>query len=555
MKIPIRLVLAWYVLTAPSFALARDWMESHTLYLARQGSLEKGIRHYQHLVKEHQQHNFPLLESLIETFLLQEMQSSKEDRQVRALVGLNISERWDNFAILKAGMKSHFPGVKAFALQILSQVEDDRSHFLIKEALSSPYPAIQLKAAHFLTLRKSSLSAQWIEGIMRRFPVEFWPCFSKLFAIVNTPESLAILQQLSSHPYLALRLSALHAAVDCYCASFAPTLKAALTHSNEAEREIAAWGLGSFQDSSMNARLRQMATNGTNAENLSASRALIALGEEQWIETIIDKAKKHNTKAILLLGNHKKGLPVLENLLQSNDFSVKLHAALALLQQKNGAGIQSLYTALETDSYFFASAPSLGQTLCSWKVLPSQQQTNPELREALKQSTYFFKENILIQALELPKPQFLALSEHVLQKGDRALISPLMHLLEATACEEVVLLLEKYAHAWDNLYAKLHCQLALFRLDKGALYENSLLSYMQTHQKNIILNLSPKPDKKSTSSSLFSLEEQTALLYEIYDTLANLHTEKSVHILLNALLDAHPDNRAIIGGFLLKTIQ
>ncbi len=525
------------------------------------GQTTKSIELYETFVKENQAHDFKILEEIAHILLSQGAASTDEECQLLSMYGAGIAQTKEEIELYDLGISSRNPMTQMATIQFLRLVGDDRAEELLLKAFSSPFLIVRMEAAYALALRKSPVSTGIIESLMQRLPPPFRIYFPELFAMIGSQDAIGIMKRLVGDHQLAVRLSTILAAARFGRDDFLTTIRAGLTHKDNSELETCSTAAGFLKDSYSLPALKKLALSSSANVRLAACRSLSLLGEHSYRETIIECARKKDPMAILLLGNIPNTEPLLISLLKDYHFFIRVNAALSLLEKRDPACTATLIQMLLKDSRDLGFQPmsSQGNTLISWKVIPSSTQYAKKTNRDIPSITLSLRESILKQALELPQESFLKIAQAIFFHKQNDLIPLLVHLLENLNSPEAIALLQEESRHVGTPFIRTYCHLALYRLKAEGPHAEMLFKWIENKKGHELIRfrpLLPWTERQGTSTPyLLTPEETSQLLIEGFQTIADSHDIDGIRILVNAIGTGNSKNKYALAGLLLKAIQ
>lgn len=395
---------------------------------------------------------------------------------------------------------------------------------------------------------------------MYRLPPPFKVYFPEFFSMIGTPEAFVILTNLINDAQLPVRLSSFLCAAKYGRDDLLSYIRSAATHLNSAEQEVCAKALGILGDVHSIDRLKNLANSHSSEVRLAASFSLFELGLESYGEKILDLARNKNLFAIRLLTKLPNGKETLKKLLPDPDFSVRINAALSLLELRDPSCAPALLEILIQDGRDLAIYPSFspGKSLQCFKIIPSAAQIAEKTKSDILGITLSIKERILGQALNLEEPVFLKIAETLFASRQYALIPLLVHLLENLQTDGSLKLLEGQAEKIGAPLIRGYCQLALYRLGKDQKLEGRFFSWIDAEKKERLIQfrqILPWTVRENNFPFELTPEEKSRLLIESFEAIADRHDNKGIDFLLSAIKDGHELNRYALAGLLLRCIQ
>jgi len=537
----------------------------HILYLLQSREFAKGIDLYQDYKKILGRHDFEILQQMGLLLLEQGARSADPETQLTSIYGSGIAGIAASLDILEAGITSTQPQTQVAAIQLLGGLQDDRCEELLTKAMSSDYFFTRLEAAYQLSLRKSRVATGQIEALMYKVPPQVRFFFPQFFALIGTSDAISLLRQMMDDPFHMTRIEAILSAAKFGRDDLLPPIRARATHLDPAEQEACAAALGFLKDSKSLPVLRTLSRSPSTNIKLSAIYALHQLGEESAKEQIVLLAKEGNLFAINLLGTIPGTQEVLVNFLNASDLQLRFNASLALLKLKDPRVAPVLLEFLIRDVRDLGFQPqhSVGNSLLSWKVIPSAQHHQKDGYDILSVSLSV-REHLLRECLELPASDFLFIASALFQTKQIDLIPLLVALMENLQTKETIDLFEQKAEAAGAPLTRTYCHLACFRLNKKESHKRAILQWMETKKQTEMIRFRPMvawntqmPDRIPETANAFELtpEENSRLLIECYQTMAREHAEESIDVILDGLKSGHPKNRSVLAGLLIQAIQ
>ncbi|MCF7806597.1 MAG: HEAT repeat domain-containing protein [Simkaniaceae bacterium] len=533
----------------------------HVLFLMSAGKVERAIEAYQNYHQETGLHDFEILEEIGRILIEQGCASKDLETGMISLYGAAISSlaRVENF--LEHAVRNPHPNVQLVALQLLSRMNNDAIDDLIAKGMSSEFLMIRLETLHHLTARRSKLALAHTDSLMRMLPHEFKVFFPDFFASLDSPEATSALKALIADRDLQVRLSALLSVAKYMRDDLLPDVKTALSHPNPAEREASALVVGFLNDSSSIEVLKELLDSPYEGVRLAALLSLFRLGDESMAIKIQEMAMTGNPFAIQMLSDLPLTEDLLYNLSQNEDPMIQLNAVMALLRKRDPRSLPSLMQFLIRDMSDIGFIPnfSLGRAFIAWRPVPSATQQAEKLQVDLPSITWNLKEEMLMQAMELPNSGFISLAKEIFDRGQQQLIPLVVRLLENIHTDEAITLLQYNANRIGSPLIRSYCLLGLYRLGNAGEYGEKFLSWINEQKGTELIRFRPIAprtlDVEITSNYHLTPEENSALLVESFEAIARKHETLSIDCILNALKDGNIKNRPALGGLLLLAIH
>ena len=536
----------------------------HILYLMSIHEVEKAIDEYLQIYKTQKKHDFEILEQMCHTLLETGSCSPNPDDQLLTLFGISLSGSSGNFlTFLETAIRSPYPEVQAAALQILSQVHEDKCNDIISVGLRSNYLQIRFEALFYLIHRKSFNSLGQVESLINLLPEQARPLFVELYAIHGSFESIQILKQLINDKDPGVRITAILYSALYQRDDLLINIRSSLTHSDHLIKEAACFAIGHLRDLHSIETLQKIALNSHFPETkLTALISLFRLGCKTAENRILEMAKEGNLFAIHFLSEISESDYILEPLLSSKDPNIALNATIALLHRKNRIVLPKLLDLIQTDIEVTGYAPfsSPGHALIAWKKTSQGSLKGKDQKTQLKAVTLHFQEEILSKALDLQSDAFIEIARAIMQSRQTKLLPLLVRLLENEGSEAARSLLIEKAYGIEHPLIRSYCKLALYRMHISDFYRTEFLKWL-AHQKNTrMIEFRPMIEEgrkagKHKGSNLLSPEEISGLFIESFHALAINHDPDGIEFLLESLRDGHSKNRYAFAGLLLKSIH
>lgn len=530
------------------------------LYLMQKGEVERSLALYQKQVECEKKHDFSLLEELGYILLNQGAQSEEEECQLLSMYGAGIAGTLESVEIYEFGMKSRNPMAQVATIHFLSEVLDDRAEELLLSAFSSPYLGIRLEAAYALAMRKSLKATGLIDSLMQKLPPHFRIFFPELFAMIGTADAMGVLQRLINDRFPPVRLASILAAAKFGRDDFLNSIRSSLTHSEQAEQEACAAAIGYLKDANSIPALEKLAASPSPPVKLAACRSLIQLGSQAYEQEIIKAAQEKNPLAIMLLSDIPHTESLLASLAEDYNFNIRVNASLALLKKRDVRAVPTLMKMLIQDEKDLGYQPmfSHGRSLMAWKVIPSSTQYAKKMERDIPSISLALKEQILMEALELPEAVFLLAARELFEKKQNDLIPLLIHLLENLKTPAAIQLLKHQSRRAGAPFIRTYCHLSLYRLGIEGPHRDLLFHWVEEKKDHEMIRfrpILPWTEQQRTSTFQLTPEETSRLLVEAFVTLAERHDPEGIDLLLSAIQKGHKKNRYALAGLLLKSIQ
>ncbi|MDX8431594.1 MAG: HEAT repeat domain-containing protein [Candidatus Algichlamydia australiensis] len=534
---------------------------SHILFLIKRGETERAIKEYMHHRNEVGHHEPELLEEMAISLLHEGITSSNTDVQMMSMFGAKAAKVLCPLHIFEEGLNSQSPYVQAAALGTVAEMHEDYTDDLILEGMHSKFLMIRVQTAYFMAQRAAKGACGQIESLMRKLPPQFWAYFPELYAQLETSDARALLKSLLNHQLLQVRLATLFAITKFGRDDLLPSIRALSTHVDPFEQEMAAFSLGHFGDIGSKKQLEHLAKSPSDDVKLAALYALMQIGEEQHFSEIVKMAEKKNLFAVYLLHKWERGKDILAKLVHDRDINVRLNATVALLKLKEVRALGAIAEfLLKTPSDLgFEPQLSAGSSLRAWRVKRLASAQPKEERERLAMITRSFRQELLVDSMELGEKIFMHIARKIFYTRHRELIPTLVRLLENQNSPCSLELLRSYSKEMGMPLTRAYCNLALYRLKADGFDQNSFIDWIHNEQGKHLIQFEKKSGWKRKKKALTSYElapaETSQLLFETYEAIATAHEPNAIDLLLDAMAYGNEQNRFALAGLLLIALQ
>lgn len=537
----------------------RSLQKQQILYLAESQNIKESITRYKIYKQELGRHDFEILEKMGISWIEQSAKSMSMEEQLLGIFSLGLVNLPTSLDVLEGALSSPSPQIQSATLQYLGRMQEDWAAPLLNKAMSSQFFYSRLEAAFYLAQRKSKTATGQIESLMYRLPPPMRYFFPDFFAMIGTPEAITTLRHLMDDPVAATQTEAILSAARYGRDDLLPPIRAAATHPNVMEQEASAAALGYLKDMRSLKKLHKLTKNSSVFVEISAWYSLYLLGDKDAAKHIAEKAKEENLFAIALLSHIPGQEETLYPLLKSPNRQVEFNAAWSLLHQKDPRSLSSLVRFLIKDSQDIGFQPisSPAGSLQAWKVVSSTQERAEDSFFDIQALSLSVREYILRKASSLPEPLFLELASVLLQTKQNALLPTLIHLLEQMKTKETIAFLETQSSRAGAPLARAYCNLALFRMGQEGPYQEMLLSFTQKNISHELIQLRAAVPWNMRLSDEYQLtpEENSSLLIEVYETLVQKQHAAAIDVLLEAISDGNPRNKAVLSAILIHALH
>ncbi|MDF2577869.1 MAG: hypothetical protein K0S74_1353 [Chlamydiales bacterium] len=541
--------------------IEKNNIEKQILYLIQSKEATRAIEIYLDYKKRTGELHLPLLQELALAEFKVDLKQQKLEQQLSLLYGASLVKNTELLPLLSKALSSYHPIIQLVAVDALGQIDDDRAEQLLNQAASSVYLSTVFEAIYQLAYKKSPYAlgqlnalSYKLEGIERSF-------LPALFALEGSPEAIQVLRQFLNEPNSEIVLESIIAAGDYQHDELVEDVIRAAQNFSIAHQEASALTLAKFKDKKAVPILESLTMSSELTVRLAARYALYQLGQYSQKGSLEEEAiKSENLFAIFLLGKIEGTGEVLKIFLENAKLSVRVNAAMALLEQRDPSCLNVLLNDIllkdERDLAFKAQY-SLGKGLTAWKEVPSAQ-INLKKNPALAEASLKMREAILQTSAHLPEDSFTKICVALFEKHQNDLIPTLIDTIESLNSTSSINLLRHYQHKIGAPFIRQYCLLALFCLNEIKEHRNLLLEWVKQQQSERLVRFRPiitSKDEKSYTSTEITPEEGSRLLIETFEALADQQNEEGIETLLRAIAYGHKNNRPILAGLLLHAIQ
>jgi HEAT repeat protein len=552
-------ILLLFTLFFASLTADDEILRSRILYLLKTGKESTAFSLYDDYYKEKGSHDGELLEQIGLILIENGYRSDKSENKLLAIFGAGISMNEKMLTILKEALSSDNPQIQLVALNFLARFHHDEGDQSLNQAMNSNFLPIRLEAGLHLAEQKAPKVAPQIEALMVKVDPELTPLFPQLFGLIGTEEAIKILKRLLNHPNERVRAAAIISAAENERDDLLPTIRILASHANIIEQEAACYAFGLLKDESSIPRLEVLALSNAPNVRLSSLFALYRLGQKTRQKEIEAMAKELDLSAIFLLSEMEESLPLLIQLSHHEQLNVRLNASYALLQLRNGQAVSGLTEVLVRDGRDLAvlDSASVGSTLKCLKATPSAFQ-NFKDNAAMHEVSLKLKELLLQEAIHLPEKEFLILAKTLFDTNQNELIPLLVLLLEDLKTKEAIELLLQYSQKAGAPLIRNYCNLALFRLKEEGPFRENLNKFILQQCQNDLINFRPLlPFAMRRQNTLYQLtpEDSSKLLIEAFEAITLRQDEAGINLLLYAIRYGNIRNRYALAGLLMHAAR
>ena len=545
-----------------AFALSAEHEIDRIHFLIANKDYKKAISYYMQEYQEKKSHHVEILRDLGKSLIEEAICAEDPKEQLLGLYGLMMSSQSNlDFDFSKLILSKDL-NVQMLAIQYLSAWHDDEIELLFNKAMSSPYLPARIMALGALVQNKSKLALMHIESLYYRLPPIFRPYFAQYYAALATPASLKILRQMLSDAQVPMKHAALLSICQFERDDFIDDIRKILTQNDPLITECAIKAVGIFHDLKSKTQVENYTKSSFANLKLASLLTLKSLKDDQSAAKIIEMAKLGDLFAIAILSRIENSEDTLVELAKSSDINMRLNALYALLERRDPRAKKLFIDFLKFHSLHdgINSIFSIGKTQSALKIYPAfrkQFEKSKEMIQQVEGMTKVIRNQLLIQALELPEDDFLEITKFLFDHDIDDLIPLAIKLLENCNSEKTKTMLEKMEQKTGSPKTRLYSLLALAR-QKSPRHQMELINWLSSQTKLPIFELEAFDTQeltlKKTDRFIITPDERSELLLEAYETLISTKNERCFPVLLEAIAKAPPENRAVLAGFLLKAL-
>ncbi len=549
-----RLITSFLFLSASAHAAFPVEVGGQMRFLLHKGEVKQAFDIYSTYSREHQEHDFALLQQAGIQLLERGIASDDADTQLMCMFGAGVANSPRLLPVLEKGVHTKDQRIQLIALNYLSRQRDDQADQLILEALSSPFLLTRLEGCYQLAQRNHPDVLTHLQSLVVKVPDLVRALFPQIVVLLDGKSAHNYLRQLLTDTDIHVRTEAILAIAKQGRDDFLPQIRTLATQVHHAQQECCALALGELKDTMSLPRLQELAKSPRPEVRLSAAIALYELGEEESLKLIKTNAESGDLFAISALGKLREGKEILHQLSRHNDRDVRLNATLALLQQGEIGQIEEILLPGKSDLGFMQVA-SAGHCLKAWKTIPSHHH-HKKGYQGLVQQTMALREKVLTECIELPEETFLKIARTLMTEKQTELMPLLVTLLENQRSEgSLALLKEGYQKAGEPLIRN-YCTLALYRLREEGPYEEKLIHWAREAADREMIQFREEDQTNSLSNRHeLTPEETSRFLIETFETLAQAQNQAGVETLVHAIAYGNEKNRYALAGLLIRTTE
>lgn len=543
------------ILSRSLYGLIPD-SQSQISYFLQSRQFLSAIWAYQTRAHLYKQHDPVMLEKIAMAILEEGMENSDITKRITAYYSMIACSYVPTLHQLETAIRARHPGLQLAAIHLLKNHTGDRSEEVLKAGISSPFPIIQLTTAYTLAQKKFPKAYALIESLLFRMPPALHIYFPEFFATLNTVESRRRVIQFINDEQEKIRISAIISATQHQMEEAIPYIQSMLTHANPLEQEACLFALSHMKDTALLARMRSLTRSSCDEVALASSFALYTLGYHEYYTGIANLAMQENLFAIALLGSIPEASESLYSLLKNSNLTVRMNAALALLQGRDSRCMPAIVEIFQAAhrGRDFVQVTSQGGCMHYIKPLAKRTATDKDQQAKEKQNSLAILENIVLQTSELTEPDFLAIAQLLFESNYSSLIPLTVQLLENLQTPEAICLLQSGVSKLGSPLIRGYSQIALFKLGKSSL-PSGFHQFLQKSLCLSLMNYEEVRDKKNIGIFTLQPEEKLRLVLTSLQVIASESCETSIDTLLQSIVNSHELNRYVLAGLLLQCIQ
>ncbi len=498
-----------------------------------------------------------LIQKVAETIIINGLTSNNSEMQLAALYGTSLSGDSDLIKYARDGLESGSLEVQMAATSLIGSGNHKEGEYLLRGALRSDYFAVRLEALWIISILRNQNAFEQLEALYAKVPDEIRLYLLPLFALEGSTRAQDFLSHVLRSSDVELQAQALMALATIPLREKSPlknppfldplTLEAfmlyALSHRDCVPQET----------------IEHYAEHHNPFVRLSA-QFVLAHGEKAAYALLEAQAKEMNPFAISLLGK----LPLsdaspLFSLATPKEFDIPhLQAGLALLAHKRPECTPLVLEIIRSASEEAIYRPrySPGRTMIIWEKIPTRSLLGSEKLFAIEQSLRF-REEVLIQSINLPEKQFLQIADHVMVHA-QDLIPLLCKLLENKQSEKVREWLKQQFQDTSSLLGKMYVAKSLTALgevnsEKESPWKKTLVQFLKNEQG---LNLfQPRPlipwfMQAEPKPQELTFDERARLCIESLYALISAEEPETQTIILEWMSKSNSSTRTLLAGIL-----
>lgn len=530
--------------------------QSQISYFLQRRQFPAALWAYQQQAYLAKRHDPVAIEKIATAIVNEGIESSDINTRLVAYYSMIACNYIPNLQQLKSAMQTTHPGLQLAAIYLLKQHTGDRSEEVLRQGLLSPFPIIQLTTAYAIAQKKFPKAYALLESLLYKTPKSLHIYFPEFFATLDTVESRRKVLHFINDGDEKIRIAAIISAMQHKIEEALPYFRTILTHANPLEQEACLFGLSHMNDTASLSRMKNLTMSACDEVAIASSFALYSLGHHEYYTTLVKFAENGNLFAISLLGTVPEGTNSLYELLKNPNFTIRINAALSLLQLRDNKCLPVIMEILQAGYHGMVFCQVTSQGGCMHYIKP--QASLPTKIESLalksKQDSAVILENLILQLSELTETNFLSVAQFLLESNYSSLIPLTVQLLENLHTPEAISILESGVSKLGCPLIRGYSQIALFKLGRCPL-SRSFHQFLENSLRLSLVNYEEIRNKKNIGIFTLKPEETLRLVLTCMQAIASESCESSIDLLLQATRNSHELNRYILAGLLLQCIQ
>lgn len=552
-----------FLILLPIYAFAGEMQEinpNYILYLTQTGDTAKALEIYKQYYHFTGHHDDELIEKIGLIILDQGCRSRDPEIQLLTLFGAGISANEKAQYILEDAIQSDHPQLQLVALNFLAKHQNDLCDEALSKAMRSNQLLVRLEAAYHLAAKKHASAVGQAESLMSKLNEHAAIVFPKLFAMIGDDHSIKILKRLMMHPNVDVRVETILHSAKYHRDDLLPQIRRLVTHHDIAQQEACIAALGILRDESSLDKLEKLSHSNKWNVKLAALKALYAMGRKESRSQIESMACEGNAFAITSLGAMPGSEEILAKIIASRDMQMRINAAIALLELHDARCLSPLCEVLldHTADQVLLETSSIGRSLHAWKIVPSASQNLKDDSIAFEVSLSV-REEILVQALELPEKDFIKLAAVLLESKQNDLIPALMILLENLQTPSSIDLLKKHQQRPGAPLVRNYCNLALYRLRQEGPYAQNLIEWAKQQQDTDLIRFRPivpwEVQERESEKFQLTPDETSRLLVTTIESLVIQQDDQAIDVLISLIQNGNQKNKYALIGLLMRASE
>lgn len=544
-------------LLIPMHGGAPDSLSGSILYQIHHSHVADGLKQYLQWSHQEKSHDFALLHQIGLAILEEGASAQDPEVVVLSLMGAGVSSSLSLLPILEQGLHHQDLQVQLLALHFLTRCNEDSTDDLLMDALNSPMLLTRLEALYQLSCKRHPQTLEQLQSLWVKLPPPLRPLFAQILVNLDSYSANQMMRQMMTHQDVEARCQAILAVTEKERDDFLPQIRALGSQTQVLQQECVAYALGCFKDHTSIDLLHRLSQARQQNVRLAAAYALHKLGDLQGQAILFETASQGDLTALHWLAkiqseeHHRLFLSHLHDA----DIDIRLVSTLALLEYRDPVClpyVKELLTS-EEEAIGYIQAYSPGHTLPIWKTVfsaPYKQQTYP----AIEAQSAGLRRQVLVAALELGEDSFLEIARYLFAHPSPSLIGLLIECLSNHRSDaSIALIKDQYASSSSEM-VRVHCLLALYRLEEDEQYQQALIQWVTARYQTILIRFSNQPTTHPTRTVL-SPEKESALLIEAFETLASSQDPEGITALLHAIAYGNQKNRYALAGLLIRTAE